>query len=88
MQTGHHVLMQDAGDENAIGLLAVKDDVAALFNASKARSNLVAGATLLRNFGEAPTARLKFIEIAVCLRGSPGAERVFADAEEIEFSAL
>lgn len=79
----HHALVEEAGDQDAVGLLAVEDDVSALFHAPKAGPNFIAGTARLGVFGEALAACFDFAEITVGLRGSPGAKGVLTDAEQI-----
>jgi len=43
MVFGQHALMKDTGNQNAIGLLPVEDDVFSVFDATKARANISAG---------------------------------------------
>lgn len=50
VQVGHHALVEDAGDQNAAGLPAVKDDVAANFHTPEAGANFIAGTTEVRIF--------------------------------------
>jgi len=58
MTCGQHALVQDAGNQNAPGILPVKDDMPAAFHPTQAGTNVIAGSAQSRIIGEHLATRL------------------------------
>src|ERR1017187_3550679 len=79
--------MQDARNENAATLLAVKHDVLAMLMAAQGWANVITKSAQRRIVGKCLAASLKLINVAGRLGFAPLAKRVIADAQQISLSA-
>lgn len=73
--------MQDARDQNAIGIVSVEDDVPSMLHAAQSATNVIADSTCLRVVGKHLATRSKIGNIADRLIHAPGLEGMRADAE-------
>lgn len=80
-----HAVVQDAGDEDTFGGLAVEDDVTAMLVTAQTGTNFIAGAAQEGSGRELETAGLQFGEITVGLGFTPCTDGVGADANEVCF---
>jgi hypothetical protein len=84
---GRHSPMQDAGNQNASGVLAVKHDVPANLHTTQAAANVIASPTRRRIVRQHLAARLQIADVADGLVLTPGAKRICANAQQIGFGA-
>jgi hypothetical protein len=77
---GLHASVQDAGDQNAIGVLTVEDHVLALLDSPQSWAKFVAGTAEGRIPGEPVAAIGDLGQIQVSLRRTPRTQCVLADA--------
>jgi hypothetical protein len=61
---GQHALMQDAGNQNASGVLAVKHDVPTALHTTQAGANIIASPTQFRIVSQHLAARLQITNVA------------------------
>ena len=73
--------MKDAGNQNAVARLAVKDDVPAALHSTKAGTNLITCPAQRGIIGQPLTTRLKIVDVTDGLLFTPSAKCVRADAE-------
>jgi len=83
---GQHALVQDAGNQNASGVLAVKDNVPAALHPAKAGTNMVTRPAQRGMIGKHLATRLKIVDVTEGLVFAPGAKGISADAEQIGFA--
>lgn len=79
--------MQDARDQNALGIGPVEDDMPSVLHAAQAGTNVVANPARLWVVGKRLATGLKIGNVADRLFYAPGFEGVSADAEQVGFSA-
>jgi hypothetical protein len=84
---GKHPLVEDARDQNAIGIVSVEDDMPSVLHAAQATTNIIADPTCLRVVGKHLATRSEIGNVADRLIYAPGFESVSADAEQVGFSA-
>ncbi len=82
-----HALVQDAGNDNASGLLPVKDDMPPTFHAAQAGTNIIIGSAQSGSIGEHLTPRLKIVEVVDRPICAPGAQAISTDAQQVGFGA-
>ena len=70
---GQYALVQDAGNQNAAGVLAVKHNVSAALHPAEAGTNIVTRSPQLGIIGEHLTTGLKIINATHGLFFAPGA---------------
>jgi hypothetical protein len=85
MPRWYHASMQNTGDQNAIGLLTIKDYVTATFHTPQTRANLPARSSQERILSKPLAASFDFVQISLRLCEAPGTQRVLADAEQVRF---
>jgi len=78
--------MQDAGNQNASGVLSVKHYVPAALHTTQAGTNIVARPAQSGIIRKDPTTSLKIVDITDGLVYPPSAQRMTSDAEQISFS--
>ncbi len=84
---GQHSPMQDAGNQNASGILAVKHDVPANLHTTQAGANVIASPTQRRIVRQHLAARLQLADVADGLVLTPGAKSISANAKQAGFGA-
>jgi hypothetical protein len=77
--------MQDAGNQNPSGVLAVKNNVFAPLHTTKAGTNIVTRAARCGIGGQRLAARFKIADISDGLANAPGAARITGDTEQVDF---
>lgn len=82
---GKHAPVQDARNQNALGVLSTKYDMRAALHPANARPNIVTRSPQRGIIGEHPATGLKIIHITDGLVFAPGAEGISADAEQVAF---
>jgi hypothetical protein len=82
---GQHALMKDAGNQNTIGVLSVKDNVLAALHSPKAGTNIVTRSAQSGIIGKHLATGLKIVEVSDSLVFAPGAKRISSDAEQVGF---
>jgi hypothetical protein len=87
MPIGQHALVQNAGDEDNVAVLAVKQDVRTMLVASQTGTNVITGTTQLRIGSQLLAAQLQIVEVTGSLGLAPGAKGVLGDAQEVGFRA-
>jgi hypothetical protein len=84
---GQHALMQDAGNQNASGVLAIEHNVPTDLHTTQAGANIIAGPTQRRIVSQHLATRLQITDVADGLALTPGAKRISADAQQVGFGA-
>jgi hypothetical protein len=82
---GKHALVQDAGNQNASGVLSVKHDMPSAFHPTEAGTNIVTRSPQRGIIGKHLAAGLKIINVTDGLVFAPGAKGVSADGEQVGF---
>ena len=80
MSLRQHALMEDARNQDSAGLLAIEQDMPAVFKAAQSGTNMLAKAAESRLARQHLATILKFAEVAGGLGLAPFAEGIFADA--------
>jgi hypothetical protein len=80
-----HAPMQNAGNQNTSGSLAVEDDVPADLHTTQAGANIIASPTQRWVVSQHLAARLQIAEVADGSVLTPGARSMGADAQEVGF---
>ncbi len=76
--------MQNAADEDGVGIHSINNHVLPMFDAPEAWPNLVTGTAHLKVFDEPPEASLQTIDVAVGLLIAPGVLCVIGDLDQIQ----
>jgi hypothetical protein len=79
--------VQDTRNENAPGLLPIKDDVLALLHAAQAWTDIVTLSAQSGIGGKPPATILQFAEVTDSLVLAPDLKGIEANAEQIALSA-
>jgi hypothetical protein len=82
---GQRTPMQDAGNQNASGALAVEHDVPADLHTTQAGANIIASPTQRWVVSQHPAARLQIAEVADGSVLTPGAKSIRSDAQQVGF---
>jgi len=82
-----HPLVEDARDQNALGIAPIEDDVPSVLHAAEAATNIIADSTCLRVVSKHLATRSEIAKVADCLIDAPGLEGMRADADQVGFSA-
>lgn len=80
-----HALVQDAGNQNASCVLAVKHNVPAALHPAEARTNIVTLPAQRWVIGKHLATGIEIVEVTDGLVFTPGAERIRSDAEQVGF---
>jgi hypothetical protein len=83
---GQHALMQDARNQNASALLAVENDVHAMFMTAQAGANVVTESAQRRIASQRLATNLQLAEVTSGLGSAPFAKGVIADAQQVGLS--
>jgi len=79
--------VQDAGNQNALGILSVEDDVPAMFDSAKTRRDIVARAAQSRAVGKPSAAVFETFDVTDGLVFAPPTEGIRADVEQVGLGA-
>ena len=80
---GEHALVQDARNQNAAAMPAIKYDVHPVLEAMQTGANIFAQPAEGRIVCERLATNLQFAQVSSGLRFAPGAKTVIADAEQV-----
>ena len=80
---GKHALVQNARNQNAVLLLAVEDNVGAMFQTAQAGPNVVGFPAQFGMAGQGLTTRFQFGQIASGLGLAPGLQTVGSNFQQV-----
>jgi hypothetical protein len=81
----NHALVQDAGNQNSLGFLAVKDNMLATLHSAQAAANILTASADLGIIGQHPAKCLQTVDVAERLIFAPGPQGINTDPQQIGF---
>jgi hypothetical protein len=85
---GQHLLVEYTQDQNASGLLAVKQDMPPIFHTPQPGANIIAGMARGRVAGEHATTGFQAVDVTDRLILAPPLESIGSDFQEVRFGTL